>query len=184
MHLEAVKLIANALADASIGVNVVLDKIPRTDERRPANVQVYDECRAGWVSRLELGEEPPEGVQLPALIVVLGGPIAWPYKGKPTFDASAVIAAPVTVSVHYLTREADTAIAVTDALLTLRAVRGTLQMLSQGELKSMREMNHVRLDTPVDWQQTRLFNEIGDTTLAGAVLTTWQARETLPAYTP
>jgi hypothetical protein len=184
MHLEAVRLIANALADGTIGVNALLDAVPRVVDRRPANVQVYDETRDGWVSLLELSKAPPEDVQLPALIVLLGGPIQWQYKGRPTRDAAGVINAPISVAVHYLTSESDTAVAVADALLTLRAVRGTLQLLTQGNFVAMRELNHVRLEGPVDMQQTRLFTPIEDTTLAGAVITTWQARETLPAYTP
>jgi len=184
MHLEAVRLIANALADSTIGVNALLDSVPRLDDRRPANVQVYDETRHGWVSRLELNEAPPEGTALPALIVLLGGPIQWQYKGRPTFDAPAVIAAPVSIAVHFLTRESNTALAVTDGLIVMRAVRGTLQLLTQGDCKALREMNHVRLDGSADLQQTRQFTPVEDSVLAGAIISTWTARETLPAYTP
>lgn len=185
MHLAAVQIIANALADSRFGVNAVLDKIPRGDQRRPPDVQVYDESRHGWVSRLELEDNPPEGVTLPALVVLLAAPMVWTYKGRPTRDAPAQITSPqVTVGVHYLTREVTTEVGVTDAMLTLRAVRGVLAMLAQPALAAMRELYDVRLEIPIETQYARLFTPLDDVTLAGTVLTTWAARETLPHYTP
>lgn len=185
MHLEAVQLIANALAHSTWGVNTLLAQIPRSDQRRPPDVQVYDETRDGWVSRLELAEKPPDGVTLPGLVVVLGGPITWPVgRGRPTHDAPAQVATSVTVGIHYLTREADTAVGVADAMLTLRAVRGVLNQLAQPALGAERTLHDVRLEILQETQYARLFTPIEDVILAGAVLTTWTARETLPHYTP
>ncbi|MFA6165391.1 MAG: hypothetical protein WC700_02160 [Gemmatimonadaceae bacterium] len=184
MHLAAVQLIANALADSTIGVNAVLDSIPRGDHRRPPNVQVYDETRVGWVSRLELAEEPPEGTALPGLVVVLGGPIGWQSKGRPTRDAPSQTANQITVGLHYLTRETETEVGVTDAILTLRAARGVLNILAQPDFVALRTLYGVRLETLVENQYARLFTPIEDVILAGSLLTTWTARETLPHYTP
>ncbi len=184
MHLAVVELIANALADSTIGVNAVLDVVPRGDHRRPPNAQVYVETRAGWVSRLELAENPPEGVELPGLVVVLGGPINWQGKGRPTRDAVSQTANQVTAGIHYLTRETDTEIAVADSILSLRAARGVLNILAQPAHVLLRELYGVRLETIVETQYARLFTPIEDVILAGSLLTTWTARETLPHTTP
>lgn len=184
MHLEVVQLAANALASGLYGVNAVLDSIPRSNQRRPPNVQVYDETRDGWVSRLELSEEPPDGVVLPAVVVVLGGPISWGDKGRPTRHNPQQSATSVTIGAHYLTREADTALGVTDSILTLRAVRNVFVMLSQPALVDARILHDVRLESLVETQYARLFTPMEDVILAGSVLTTWTARESLSVYTP
>lgn len=184
MHLAVAELIANALADSTIGVNTVLDSIPRGDHRRPPNAQVYVETRDGWVSRLELAEVPPEGVELPGLVVVLGGPITWLSKGRPTRDVPSQTANQATAGIHYLTREVDTAVGVADSILSLRAARGVLNILAQPDFVALRTLYGVRLETIVETQYARLFTPIEDVILAGSLLTTWTARETLPHYTP
>lgn len=184
MHLALVELIANALADSTIGVNTVLDSIPRGDHRRPPNAQVYVETRDGWVSRLELVEPPPEGVELPGIVVVLGGPITWLGKGRPARETASQTANQLTAGIHYLTREVDTEVGVADAIISLRAARGVLNMLAQPAQAALRELYGVRLETLVETQYACLFTPIEDVILAGSVLTTWTARETLPLTTP
>jgi hypothetical protein len=185
MHAEVVQLIANALADSTIGVEAVLDVVPRGDERRPPACQVYDEMRDGWVTRLELEEKPPESVTLPGLIVVLGGPIGWKYpRGRPSRHTESQEYTEVTVGIHSIAHDDDTAEGARDVAKRLQAVRGSLNTLAQPNSHTLRTMNGVSLERLVEVQYAKLFTPIDDVIIAGAVLTTWTVREVLPLYMP
>lgn len=182
MHLEAVRIVADALADATIGVSAIVASVPRDagDAAPPAIAGIYDDSRTGWVAR---GELPPS-TALPALVVTLASP-QLQYAGAPlpTRDARHQRETEITVGVHLLLRDTDTQAATEAALYLLRAIRGVVDVLAQPAHAARRTRNGVRLEQLTDLTQVRLWEPVQDTVLAGVVLATWRARESVAALT-
>lgn len=182
MHLETVRIIADALVDGTTGVNAILAVRPRDGDPLPASVQVYDDTRDGWVTRMSYvteGATPvPEDIQLPALVVTLHGDgVSFDVNPKPTAASPCVRRADVSIAVHYLTRGSQTERVATDALYTLAAVRDCLTILASANGAAARERNLVRLDRMSELEQLKMLAPLSDVMLAGAVTCTWTARE-------
>lgn len=180
MHVETIRCVADALASATYGVNVLLASRTRDgSDPVPSNVTVYDDTRHGWVSRMQyVPDALPSGVTLPALLVTLNtDSIEFDVNPKPTNGAKCVRSAEVPVAIHYLARGSTSASEMIDALYTLAAVRDCLTILASPAGKSARQRNVVRLDRLTALEELKVMTPIDDVIVAGAVTCTWTAHE-------
>ena len=174
MILEAVRIVADWLADSTNGVNALLASVPReADTAVPPAVTVFDSSRHGFVAR---GQIPESIERLPALLVSPAdqsmdqvSPAARPFPADTT----------ITLLVRYATQRQDTAQAERDASLTIRAIWRSIGMLMQSNAttEAARNRNSVQLWTVSSMQAATLYQDNQDTVVTGGVLVTCRVRD-------
>lgn len=191
METEVVRLIADALADATIGVGAVLANVPRVSgDALPATPTIYDETRHDWVCLEEVPNEPLGGaenaVSLPALVVRLASAKAalMPARARPSSAAPAQTEVEAEVAIHYYTKDDSPAAAMRAGRVTLRAVRGVLNVLWHPDHVDMRKLNKVALEGLVNIESGIDFVPLEHHTIAGALIVRVRARELVAGWTP
>lgn len=184
---ELVRLIANALADATHGVGAVLAQVPRSaGDALPATPTVYDETRDDWAALEEMPETLPDDLEFPCLVVTLG-------QASVTFDPARARASRTAlaqgefegaINVHYFTKNSQAASARNAARYTLRAVRGAIAVLWDPTRAADRELNKVKLETLVAMNAVSLFQPLEDVVVSGACAIQVRGRELAPVIIP
>ena len=187
MEHETVRLIADALADATHGVGAVLALVPRSPgDALPATPPIYDETRHDFAALEEMPSELPAGVEFPCLVVTLGSgkSLYDPARAQPSKLAAAQAEFEATVNVHYFTQDSSAAAARRAARYVLRAVRGALWTFWHPALSAGRELNKVRLESLIGLEMISMLQPIEHVTIAGACAVHVRGRELTTSYTP
>lgn len=177
MIVESVKIVADALADGTIGVNAQLKRLERhlyADHEPPPEVAtivtVHDDDRAA---------EEKDPVDWPALVVSVGQP--WDYEGYPR--SGAIHGENGGVGILYYTRAADRGKALRDGALTMRAVVWSLIDLfnpSRSGSESDRHENGIQLTALVDHRVGQSSAQLEKGAITATLETRFEARELLP----
>lgn len=142
MHVEALRILADWLANPEFGVNALLSSVPIDEtDTQPDQVTVVDESRTGWLARSEL----PKGV-------CDDGPLL----GVSVLDEATVQSNPqllvqhwtdgsLPIVVRYFGENIDSAKGYCDASYTLRAAKSSLLLLALHDNLPARERNLVRI---------------------------------------
>lgn len=169
MLTEAVRVVADWLANPVWGVNATLAATPReADVPAVPPVAVYDESRDGEVTR---GQIPDD---LPALLVqTTATPLSTVATASRPFPADYS----VELGIRYGTATVDTAAGFNEAALVMRAVHrclGQLWVTSAGEAARVRgQMQLVELrDTRIEQYQAN-----DDSRIAAACILTVRMRD-------
>jgi hypothetical protein len=171
MILEADRLIADWLADATYGVNALLASTPRdAGDAQPANVTIYDETRDSTAAR---GDVP---TSLPAVIVTtdrvdqLDGQVA-----TTTRDGQ------VTVRVRYVISQAATATAIQDSSYVLRTVlRSLRKFFDLNAAAAGRTRNSIYLESCLSLAGAPMWTPMEDAVVTGGIIATIQLRDLTP----
>lgn len=163
MIVEVLRIVADALDDDEIGVNVELGTLPYDDEddsdRPPAIEAVLDPTRDEYAAAGEIGPT------WPVLVVTQDGPVeVEPERGAKLRDHT------VPVAIRYATGDANLARATRHGLYTLRALLRSLETLSDNEHVDRRKRNKVTLRkfTRVTWGQ--LFEKVDEESYVAAAM--------------
>src|SRR4051794_21284258 len=117
MELETLRMHAAAAADATIGVNAMIDALPiEGGDVRPPHVTIYTSLDegAGWVARKAVSEKG-DGITFPALAIFL-------HATSVKEVMTSVRDADVAVVLAYIARSADNPKTQRDSLYTDRAM--------------------------------------------------------------
>lgn len=177
MQTEVVRLIADALADPTTGVNAYLASVPRdAGDPVPPVVTVLDETRNAKAARQQDAgkDEPYTG---PELVVALTDPasVAPAYTNETE-------AASLTVVIRYKARNAASAEAVRDAYYTMRTVRRSLAALRLAALGGpLRVRNGVQLVELMDVQHFPSMADVDEQVVTACVVTA-QVRDHSPEW--
>lgn len=178
MILETVRIIAGALADATIGVNALRSLAPLdTGVTAAPVVTVFNSTTDGRVARGGVPNLLP--TEFPALLVTPADtPVDQQTPGVKPFPPDATI----TVLVRYVTRAVDTAAAERDTSQTLRAVWRSMGLLMQPAQSALRTITvsavpSVSLVSIRSLQAATLYESDADTIITGGVLVTCHVRD-------
>jgi len=175
MIVESVKIVADALADATIGVNAQIPTVPRfAGHDQPPNVKnvltIFDDERTA-------SEEDP--ADWPALIVTVGTP--WSLDGFPLTDNLQGRGG--GVSVLYYTRKPDYEVALRDGYYTIRAALWTLvDLFDPGRAGSEadRVQNGIQLEALTGHTMGLTGRRLDSGAVTARLDSQFQARELLP----
>lgn len=142
MQQEAIRMVADWLADATNGVNALLLVVPVESGDVPDPVTINDSTRHPWVSRDEVPHEKMVE-NAPILAVSLFDQLA--CKNNPQLLVQAWADADLAVAVRYISSHTDSAEAERFASYTLRAARSSLSLFGRHENLASRERNKVRI---------------------------------------
>jgi hypothetical protein len=146
MELEAIRILADWLADATRGVNALLPAVPRDiGDAQPALVTIVDETRTDWVARRDV----------PSDVIDAGSVIAISIADLGDFQPvipSVYRNAHIPVLFRYLCKNAKTADGVRDGLYTKRAIARSLKLLMDNDSAAERYRNAIRLEGLTDWK--------------------------------
>ena len=164
MMLEALRIVADWMADPTYGVNAALRQVPRDpNEPEPMRVlAITDSTREPSSGRTYVGPS------LPYLALSLGGPS--------TLDGAVHAAwreaTDVTVDVRLWVAKTDTARAKRDALYIVRAIMASLRELNRNEQEAARTRNSVGMTLASTVMAMETIEVAGDAAcMAGVVLT-------------
>lgn len=169
MILEATRLIAAALADATYGVNATLDNAPTdTGVTEAPAVTVLNSTTDGRVARGGVPNLEPS--EFPALLVTPNdAPVDQMSPGVRPWPPDAT----VTVLIRYACHAIDTAKCERDTSQTIRAVWRCLgQLMQQPANGRARTMAQVALVSIRSMQAATLYESSNDTLVTGGVLVT------------
>ena len=139
MSLEAIRIIAEHLADATYGVNAVLDIVPRdSGDDAPADVTVLNETAVGWVARNQIPREKGSSTA-PQLTVEQWQAAEYPAIPKKMQGGALVWETSPVLLLKYITRGTLTEDVTRDALYTERAIRGSLMLFNDNAHRKSRE---------------------------------------------
>jgi hypothetical protein len=173
MIVDALRQVADWLADATHGVNAILGAVPQDSgaEVIPA-VTIRDETRTAWVARAIVPREKVAGG--PLLLVRMGVEgTEIPLNTQAGFPRTTI-----PVDVWYVTALADTDLVVTYAVQTLRAAGRVLAARYTGTMGALTR-NGTDLEAP---QQGRI--ELVMEPLAGDDLVVARLTFAIPAVDP
>lgn len=173
MILEAVRIVADWLSDATYGINAVRLAVPKdTGVSDFPAVTVLDSTRSGLVGRGGVPNLAPN--QFPALLVSPADqPVDQASPAVRPFPADAT----VTVLVRYVTSVVDSAQAERDTSQTLKAVWWQLpQLLLTSAGETARTRAQVQLYAIQSMQMATLYEATEDTIVTGGVLVTCRLR--------
>lgn len=179
MSHVAVRIVADALESATIGVNAIsaYTDFPRLgSDEQPPDVTVYDETQDPWVMR---GLTPDDtdsltGISFPAVIVTLQG-IQW--TGRTVVPGGVQADGVATIAVQLYLRASDTADGVTDSMYLARAMHNAL-MLFDSATDTTRTQAGTRLSESTAMNQVKMKAERGDLVIASAFVITYPVSET------
>lgn len=171
MIVETIRMVADALATGSYGVNTQLASLPLdTGDTVPANVvTIADETRDDEVA---VGRFPSS---LPALVVTL--------DGNPTLQGDVVSGirdGTISVVIRYLTTDVESSKSVTDTYNTLRAVARTMKTFNSNAQSAARSRNDVQIIECLGIEVTQTFKQIDDANNTGAVRVQFRVRDVAP----
>ena len=192
MRLEAVRIIADWLLNASFGVNTYIPLVPKdaadaavplisawTD---PATAQVsalavFDETRHAWA-----GNRLVDAPATPGLTVFSRGRLL--VEGEPTPDGQIRrTMTGVQVGIMYQTADSDLARAITNGDYVLRAVQRSLRELSKNANEGNRKRNGVLLQQFEDPMELYpIVEAVGETYVAGVLLVNCKMRDYNPSF--
>lgn len=190
METELVRIIADALAHADFGVGAVLPLVPVVSgDSAPPTPTIYDETRHDWVALEELPEEfdlVAKGVTLPALAVTMGPGVSGmdPARAQPSSGALSQAEFEAALNIHYFTADSDAVSAKRAARATMRAVRGTLNVLFHPSHAALRTMNKVTIETLQAVEAVSMFTPLEHHSIAGACAVRLRGRELVTGFTP
>jgi hypothetical protein len=171
MLLETIRMVADALANNTIGVNAQLATLTvDAGDALPASiVTVADETRNGQVA---VGRYP---TTLPCLTVTLNGQVE--LDGE---VVSSYRDAEVSILIRFVTQDADTAQGNTNAYYTLRAVVKALREFNRNTNESLRSRNGIHVLECKSLTHVQLFENIDDAYVTGGIEVTFHVRDTTP----
>lgn len=171
MILETIRMVADALATGSYGVNTQLASIPvGSDSTPPSILLIADETRNDEVA---VGRYPEE---YPCLVVTLDGNVE--LMGEVISDYRD--AKQVTVMVRYVQSNIDTAQARTDTYYTLRAVQKCLRTFFSNLHAEDRSLNDIQVIECLSMTHVPMFENINDTMVTSGIRITMFVRDTTP----
>ena len=171
MILETIRLVANALATGSYGVNTQLSSLTLDvgDTVPPSLVTVVDETRNDEVA---VGRYPET---YPCLVVTLDGSVE--LQGEVTSNYRD---AEVTVMVRYVQSNIETAQARTDCYYTLRAVQKCLKTFFSNLQAADRSKNNVQVIECLSFEHVPMFENINDTMVTSGIRIKMFVRDITP----
>jgi hypothetical protein len=179
--IEAVRLVADWLADATNGVAAQLVDVPRFTGHvaPPALAAIYDSSRHSWVTR---GIVPTDGTtaSFPCLAVLPIKPMVAQPSVRDTETGTYHMPGEVVLGIHYLRKDASTAEAVQDWHYTARAIRGSMLLLARAAVNESRHANGVRLMALTKFVTQHGPASTQSDAVAGLVEVTWTTWETTP----
>ena len=129
MEVEAIRLIADQLADPTNGVNALLAGVPRyAGHTLPPNVTIYNEIERAELARRAVAKDA--ALTYPALFVYEHGDAS--IEGHVQTDEQDCS---IDVAICYAVKKSDTAKGSQDARYTMRAVRRSLVRLNDASEK-------------------------------------------------
>lgn len=184
MELEVVRTIAEAMADPVTGINAILAGVPRdAGDPAPPLVTIYEETTDDWVADRQLPHELLEAdVAGGAALLAIGVASETDFQNG---DGTAEVRAAddtgeVTLVIYYGTATSAPALAVRDALYTMRAVRRWFNWFFQNDQGQARERNSVELLAMPRKRTGRIKVDPKDTPFAIAFFPTIAARDFAP----
>ncbi len=176
MMVEVIRLVADALADASTGVNAQIATLPlRSGESAPTLIaSIVDETRTGWVAR---GEFPRDSLASgPVLAVYQAGDVS--MDGERTATHRDVV---LDIGVRLIAPAELSESGTTQLLDTLRAVQRALRvMLSDAQQIALRTENSVQIQVAEVWRQTPIVAVEDDAIVTASLLATLNVRDQAP----
>lgn len=172
MHLQAIRVVADACRDDRNGVNAqlaLLQRDPYVEDRQPPPVTaVLDPTTSRKVAA---GDLPADS---PLLVVTLGGESRLPSGAVQQARRDAI----VPIDVWYATRVQDEDRAVVDTLYTLHAVLETINWLSLPAQEANRQRGRVQVRSiqEATWGLIDPF-QVKTHTMTGKVSVLWQVRD-------
>jgi hypothetical protein len=172
MILESIRITADALADATIGVNAQLDSLSRD----PGDPEPTHIVKVKDVTRDEDAAKETMGLDWPILVVTAD----LPAQAEGEVGTIYRDAASVPVRILYVTGDADAAQAVREGLYVTRAIVKTIRELMRNENRSMATRNGivVMATNSVTWGQ--LIQELPEGMITAQVVADYQVRDTQP----
>lgn len=164
MRLEAVRIIADWLQDATYGVNAKLDVLAYdSGDAQPSDIAtVADETRNASAAFRRF-----DGLTLPALIVTV--PVDPEYRDGEQMQAPERIDGYVTVQIRYAERTLAGDDAIANGNYVVKAVLASLRELHKNDNVASRTRNSVRLVSCEDLRELGQYEEVEDTWLLAAV---------------
>jgi hypothetical protein len=163
---EAIRMVADWLADATNGVNALLLVVPVEAGDVPDPVTVNDSTRHPWVSRDEVPHEK-FAANAPILAVSLFDQLA--VRNNPQLLVQAWGDADLVLAIRYISSHSDSAVAERYASYTMRAARGSLSLLGRQENLASRERNKVRIKQVQDVNVVPVNAVVQDVTVLGGL---------------
>jgi hypothetical protein len=174
MELETISLCAAAAADATIGVNAMIDALTmNAGHVRPSHVTIYNSVDHGWVSRRMVAEDGGN-VSFPALAILVAEPIKLDEVQTVVRDGH------FPVGFAYLQKLSDSAKGNRDALYTSRAVLRFLTRFADNAAVAARHANGIQIVCPEDTKQPPVSEAWGGALVTAVTVVTWLVRETSP----
>jgi hypothetical protein len=171
MILETIRMVADALASSTYGVNVQLATLPvdGTDTIAPDIATIVDETRSDEVA---VGRYP---TALPCLIVTQNRSLT--VQGDIASDNRD---GEVTILIRYITTETGTAQANTWVLYTLRAIQRALRQFNTNAHAADRNRGYIQNIECLSMEVVEVFENIDDAHITGGLKATFKVRDTLP----
>ena len=169
MIIEAIRILDDAVRDATIGLAVQLAAVPKeSGDSTPSTPTIYNEVQHGEAAR----DAFPDGVGPYLLIASQSLEDAQPLV-RPIQDFR------VGVAFRYMIRDADTEVAIRTASYTWRALNRTLGLLfTTSAGLTLRTRNQVGLYTMNTMQGGILSAPVNDTPLSWALTYSCTLRDT------
>lgn len=174
MQLEAQRIVADWLADATSGVNAKLDVLSYDGtDTQPADlatiVAACDDTNAAF-GRFD-------GLTLPAVIVA---PRDIEHKDPEIPQPNSGVDGVVTLLIRYAERTADGAKALRNGAYVTKAILASLRELHKNENAASRTRNDIQLWSCEGLREPGLYEETDDTWLISAVEVRYHARDLYP----
>ena len=170
MFAEVVRMVADALYDGTYGVNALLATVPREGSiALPAGVSVRDESRDPECARNQV----PEDVEGNALLVSTAEDVNAPAPVNRPFPADLT----VDVLVRFATSNPDTAEAICDASVTLRAVLRWAGLFMAPANEAARSRSGVQLLGISAIRLAPLYSVAKDVTVTGGAIISCRCRD-------
>lgn len=171
MLLEVIRMVADALADNTIGVNaqLVTLTVDAGDTIPTSITTIADETRNGHVA---VGRYP---TTLPCLTVTLNGQVN--LDGEVISDYRD---AEVSIMIRYVSQDVDTPQGNSNAYYTLRAVVRALREFNRNTNESLRSRNGIHVLECKSLTHVQLFENIDDAYVTGGIEVTFHVRDTTP----
>lgn len=172
MELEAIRMMAAAAADPTIGVNAMLAGVPLDgDDERPLPLSIYNSVDHGAIARQAIPGKG-SGLNFPALAVYVATSATLAQVGTVVRDGHFPIA------LSYIDLESDSAKGNRDACYAMRAAARFLTRLARSEAAALRSRGGVQLIAPVDTKQSPVYQKWDAGIVQTMLVVTWLVRET------
>ena len=173
MYLEAPLIISDALKDDLIGVNAMIATL-NLDAGGSGPVMVQDIVNEAENVEVAAKLEPQN---YPAIYVMLDDPILIDPV-EPTGLRQKITDLPIAI--RYIMIDTDPVALRRQTMYTLRAIAKTLVRLEKNENLAKRTRNEICLIAMTNLAMFELRETLGDATVVGAVVVTYEATNTDP----